>query len=156
MGYSLLYRRIPKNRLVTTGDGDKGFITNVTINLSDYEEKQYIELDNILQLICDYIPYDIIGKYYDFNESFHEVYKDGGYEAYHYVMLLNDKGKELNESGEIYLESKFGFKIIHRNDNDWVAEMNYLAYEGNHDKYNTKAEACDVEDWEVNIEKYKK
>ncbi len=92
LGYSLLYRRIPKNRLVTTGDGDKGFITNVTINLSDYEEKQYLELDNILQLICDYFPYDIIGKYYDFNESFHAVYKDGGYEAYHYVMLLNDKG----------------------------------------------------------------
>lgn len=54
------------------------------------------------------------------------------------------------------MESKFAFKIIHRNDNNWVAEMNYLAYEGNHDKYNTKAEACDVEDWEVNIEKYKK
>ncbi len=54
------------------------------------------------------------------------------------------------------MESKFAFKIIHRNDNDWVAEMNYLAYEGNHDKYNTKTEACDVEDWEVNIEKYKK
>ncbi len=71
-------------------------------------------------------------------------------------MLLNDKGKELNESEEIYLESKFVFKIIHRNDNDWIAEMNYLAYEGNYDKYNTKAEAYDVEDWEVNIEKYKK
>lgn len=106
-----------------------------------------------MQLICDYIPFDIIYKYYDFKESFHEVYKDGGYEAYHYVMDLNDKGKEVNKSGERYFESKFAFKVIHRNEDDWIAEMNYLSYEGNHDKFNP--DAYEVEDWDVNIEKYK-
>ena len=139
--------------LVTTGDEDNDVITNVTINLSDYEKEQYLELDNVMQLICDYIPYDIIDKYYDFKESFHEIYKDGGYEAYHYVMELNDKGKEVNKSGERYFNSKFAFKIMHRNDNDWIAVMNYLAYKGNHNKFRT--DAYDVEEWDVNIEKYK-
>lgn len=139
--------------LVTTGDEDNDVITNVTINLSDYGKKQYLELDNVMRLICDYIPYDIIDKYYDFKEAFHEVYKDGGYEAYHYVMELNDKGVEVNKSGERYFESKFAFKIIHRNEDEWIAEMNYLSYEGNHDKFS--ADAYEVEDWDVNIKKYK-
>ena len=139
--------------LVTTGDEDNGVITNVTINLSDYEKKQYLELDNVMQLICDYIPYDIIDKYYDFKESFHEVYKNGRYEAYHYVMELNANGKEVNKSGERYLQSPFAFKIIHRNDNDWIAVMQCTAYEGNHDKFS--ADAYDVEEWDADIEKYK-
>lgn len=140
--------------LVTTGDSDNGVITNVTINLSDYEKKHDLELDNVMRLICDYIPYDIINQYYDFKEAFHEVSKYGRYEAYHYVMEINDKGKEAKKSGESYLESKFAFKIIHRNDNDWIAKMNYLAYKGNHDKF--KADAYDVEAWDVDIEKYRK
>ncbi len=139
--------------LVTTGDEDNDIITNITINLSDIEKKEYLELDNVMKMICDYIPFDIIDKYYDFKESFHETYKDGGYEAYHYVMELNDEGKKVNKLGERNFASKFAFKIIHRNEDDWIAEMNYLSCEGNHDKFSSDAYV--VEDWDVNIEKYK-
>lgn len=136
--------------LVTSGNED--VITNITINLSDYEEKQSLELEKVMRLICDYIPYDIIEQYYDFKESFHEMNKDGKYEAYHYVMELNDKGKDVNKSGERYFQSKFAFQIIHRNDNDWIATINYLAYEGIHDRLKSDG----VEAWDVDIEKYKK
>jgi len=135
--------------LITSGYSDKGVITNITINLSNVDNKKDIKLDDVLRLICDYIPYDIINKYYTFEKSFHEVYKDNSYEAYHYVMVLNEEGKK---SGERYYKGKFAFKIIHRNDDDWIAEMNYLAYEGNHDKFGLKY--YDVEDWDVDINKY--
>ncbi len=138
--------------LITTGDEDNNVITNVTINLSNVENKQDIRLDNVLKLICSYIPYDIIDEYYTFEESFHETHKSESYEAYHYIMTINDSGKSANKSGDRHLESKFAFKIIHRND-DWIANINYLSYEGNHHKFNP--DAYDVKSWDINIHKYK-
>lgn len=85
--------------------------------------------------------------------NFHEIYKDGGYEAYHYVMKINDDGKAVNKSGERYFEEKFAFKILHRKDNDWIATIKYSSYQGNHDKF--KPEAYDVEGWDVDIYEYK-
>ncbi|WIV11133.1 hypothetical protein [Proteiniborus sp. MB09-C3] len=141
--------------LMTTRNGKKYAITNVTIDLSSVDNKQDIKLDNVLNLICDYIPYDIIDKYYTFKESFHEIHRHENYEAYHYVMVINDEGKNVHNSGERYLESKFAFKIIHRNDNDWIAKMSYLSYEGNHQKFNFNASNYDVENWDVDINKYR-
>jgi len=139
--------------LVTTGDEDKDIITRVTINLSNIENKQDITLDDILQLICAYIPYDTINKYYTYEKSFHEIYKeDNKYEGYHYVMQINDAGKAANKSGEIHYKSKFAFKIMHRNGDDWIAEINLLSYQGNHERFHP--DAYDVEDWDIDINKY--
>lgn len=138
---------------VTTGAGDKRIITSVRINLSNVDNKHDLKLEDVLQLICDYIPYDILSKYYTFKESFHEKYKGGDYEAYHYVMVLNDAGKAANKSGDMRFNDKFAFKIIHRNENDWIAEINSLSYEGNQDQF--KPGAYDVEGWNVAIYKYR-
>lgn len=142
-----------EDALLFVGTNDFKVIDNVRINLSDVEGKQNIKLEDVLPLICDYIPYDIIDKYYDFKEAFHEIYKEGKYEAYHYVMDLNEEGKEANKSGEKKYDDKFSFQIIHRNDNDWIAEMEYLSSEGNYKKF--QKGAFDIKKWKVNLEKYR-
>ncbi|MGZ9586487.1 hypothetical protein [Paenibacillus marinisediminis] len=140
--------------LVTAPGGVNRIISNITINLSNVENKHDIKLDDVLKLICDYIPYDIMDKYYTFEKSFHEVHKYEKYEAYRYVMKLNDDGKAVNKLGEKYYDPKFAFKIIHRNDDDWIAEINYLSYHVNRDKSNDPA-SIEVEDWNVDINKYR-
>lgn len=139
--------------LLFVGTIDSKVIDNIRINLSDVEGNQNIELEDVLPLVCDYIPYEIIDKYYDFKEAFHEIYKAGNYEAYHYVMDLNDAGKEANKSGEIKYDDKFSFQIIHRNDNEWTAEMNYLSYEGKYRSF--KEGEFDIKKWKVNLKKYR-
>lgn len=137
--------------LVTTRD-DK-VITDIIINFSHSDEiKHELTVKKVLKVVCEYIPYDILEKYYTFTESFHETSKDGKYEAYHYVMSLNEQGKSANVSGDYLLYDKFAFKIIHRDD-DWIAEINRSAYEGNHEKFS--ADAYVVEDWKVDLSKYK-
>lgn len=144
-----------EDKLLLVTPSDNNVITDITINFSHSEDiKHELTVEKVLKVVCEYIPYDIIEKYYTFTESFHETFKgDKKYEAYHYVMSLNKKGKSVNKSGDFYYEGKFAFKIIHRNDDDWIVEINYLAYEGNHDKFS--ADAYEVENWEVDLSNYK-
>lgn len=142
--------------MITSSDEDNGVITNVSMNFSNSNElKQKLTVNDVLKVVYEYIPYDIIDKYYTFNESFHEKLLDGDYEAYHYVMTLNEQGKAVNKSGKTNYEDKFAFKIIHRNGDDWLAEINYLAYEGNHDKAANNKGKYKVEKWNVGLSKLK-
>ncbi|MDF2655545.1 MAG: hypothetical protein K0R19_2019 [Bacillota bacterium] len=136
--------------LITTGDSDNNVITKVTINLSEVENKQDIVLDDALALICQYIPYDIIASYYTFEDAYYEVFADGGFEGYHYLMHLNDTGKA--QPAELALKENFAFSIIHRGDNEWIASIDYFAYDGNHDKYSPGAYVA--QKWDVDISQY--
>ncbi len=142
-----------EDALLLVGTTDSKVIDNIRINLSDVEGNQNIELEDVLSLVCDYIPFEIIDKYYDFKEAYHETYKAGKYEAYHYVMDLNEAGRKANKTGEIKYDDKFSFQIIHRNDHEWIAEMNYLSYKGKYKSF--KEGEFDIKKWKVNLKKYR-
>lgn len=143
-----------EDKLLLVETSDKKKISDITINFSYSDEiKHELTVDKILKVVCEYIPYEILEKYYTFSKSFHETYKEGKkYEAYHYVMSLNKEGKAANVSGDYLLYDKFAFKIIHRNDDDWIAEINRSAYKGKHEK---SRDGYEVEDWKVDLSKYK-
>ncbi|QUH20256.1 hypothetical protein [Alkaliphilus sp. B6464] len=137
--------------LVTTGNEDKGVITKVIINFPKSNE---LTIDDVLKVVCEYIDYDIIEKYYSFNESFHETHVDGDYEGFHYVMKLNEEGKAANKSGEVYYQDKFAFNIGRlKNNEQWTAEISYMMYKGEHDKFHPKA--YNVENWDIDLNKFK-
>lgn len=140
--------------LITTGndDWDNDFITSVNFNLHNTESGHELTVDDVLKIVCEYIPYEILEKYYTFDYAFHETNISGGYEAYHYVMLLNEEGRAANKSDDKDYRDKFAFKIAH-NDDGWHAEIDLLAYEGNFQRYGLKF--YKVEDWVVDINKYK-
>lgn len=148
-------KRNNEDKLLIIATSDKKLISDITINFSYSDEiKHELTVDKVLEIACEYIPYEMLEKYYTFTKSFHETFKGKEkYEAYHYVMSLNKKGKSARKNSDFYLDSKFAIKIIHRNDDDWIVEINYLAYQGNHEKFSAKA--YEVEDWEVDLSKYK-
>ncbi|MBU5677796.1 hypothetical protein KQI88_15360 [Alkaliphilus sp. MSJ-5] len=141
--------------LITTSDTANGVITKVIINFPKSNE---LTINDVLKVVCEYIDYDIIEKYYSFNESFHETRVDGGdkglyYEGFHYVMKLNEEGKAVNKSREAYYQDKFAFKIGHKNNEQWTAEISYMMYKGGHDRFHPKA--YNVENWDIDLSKFK-
>lgn len=150
-------RRSSRNKdallLATSNDSYNDIINSISINLSNVDNKQDIKFEEVLELVCNYIPYDIIDKYYVFDEAFHETFKAGDYEAFIYVMKINENGKAVNKLGEKHYNDRFAFKIIHRNDNDWIVSMDSLSYEGNYSS--SKQGVYDVENWDVDIYKYR-
>jgi hypothetical protein len=88
-------------------------------------------------------------KYYKYTESFYETSKDGNYKAYHYVMSLNKEGKAANANNDFLLYDKFAFKIIHKNDDDWIIKISRSAYKGKHEK----SDKYEVEYWKADLSK---
>jgi len=133
--------------LITTNDKDNGIITNISFNFSDVQDKDKLTVDEVLKIVCTYIPYDIFNKYYDYKTSFKETYKreDRGYVAYHYIMALNENGKKLKDAN---YNSTFAFKIYCSDKNKWSSQISPLAANGNSEKA-----SFDVEKWKVDLKK---
>lgn len=136
--------------LITTGNEDNGIITDVSFNFSNIENKDSLNVEEVLKIVCGYIPYDILDKYYDYKTSFKATYhEEGGYVAYHYVMKLNKNGEKLTNTN---YQSTFAFKIYCRDKNNWLAEINILAADGNYSKWEKGSYYAD--DWKVDINSY--
>lgn len=136
--------------LMTKDELSGKVITDIMIDFSDIENKQEIQLAEVLPFIGGYIPYDIIDTYYIFEESFHEIHKEEPYEAYYYTMVLNDIGQSAYESGEQDLINKIGIRIVHK-DEDWIANIGLLSDEGEHKLH---PELYDVQDWAIDIHEF--
>ncbi len=67
-----------EDKLLLVATSDKKIISDITINFSYSDEiKHELTVDKILKVVCEYIPYEILEKYYTFSKSFHETYKEG-------------------------------------------------------------------------------
>lgn len=141
--------------LITTGDSDKNYITSIVIDFRNSTEHTNYSFDNMLSLVCSYIPFDIIDKYYSFNNSFKEVTSDGVMDSYYYIYELNHDGMDYNaQNNTPHLDSKFAFNIRHYlTDNSWAVEINYLSSKGNTDKF--AAGYFSREDWNIDLNSYR-
>lgn len=136
--------------LVSSGDN---VISNIAIDLSTVENKQNITLKDVLKLVGDYIPYDMLDKYYVYKDSFHQIATDGKYEAYYYIMQIRDRGDVVTDGGKDTRFGIFAFKIRHWDNGDWVAIINTSVEPS--DYYNTDGGIYKVKKWKVDINKYK-
>lgn len=66
---------------------------------------------------------------------------------------LNNKGKEVNKSGKMHLYSRFTLRIIHRNDDDWIAKIDTITDAGNFES--SEKGAYKVSKWKNNVDKYR-
>ncbi len=137
--------------LMISGDKETAAITDITINLP---ESNKMTMDDVLKVVCEYIPYDIIEKYYTFKKAFKEGPTDGDYDEFHYVMTRNEKGEEANKTDKVHYQDTFAFEIIRKNNGSWRATINSFVYEGYADKW--QQGSYNVEDWKVDLNKYKK
>lgn len=130
-------------------------IRSIEINLSEVEDKENIQLDDVLKLICHYIPFNIVSKFYTFDKAIHEIGDTNEYEVYYYLMKINEQGEALRQSGESYLHSDLGITIFRRGDNNWSAELSYLRYTEPRLRWPNEQNNS-VEDWDVDIFDYAK
>ncbi len=141
-----------EDKLLLAATGNNKVITDITIDFTHSDEiKHKLTVEKVLKIVCEYIPYDILEKYYEYTESFYETSKDGNYKAYHYIMSLNKEGKAASANNDFLLYDKFAFKIIHKNDDDWIVKINRSAYKGKHEK----SDKYEVEYWKADLNKYK-
>ena len=139
--------------LITPYYADNNVISRICFDFGQMESGHELTVNDVLKIVCDYIPYDILEKYYTFDRAFHETSVRGGYEGYHYVMRLNDEGRAARKSDSNYLADTFAFQIICSNENEWEAEINSSADYGNYQS--AAPRAYKVKDWEVDINVYR-
>jgi hypothetical protein len=139
---------------MATGDKNKSTIIDITICfLTSKNSNNELTIEDVVKAASAYLPYDILEKYYIFDEAFSERHIGGGdYRGYYYVMTLNDEGYAANKSGKVHYEDKFAFNIAYMK-SSWIIEINPLAYKAKHDKYDPKNYI--VEEWKVNLDEYR-
>lgn len=87
-----------KTILCVEGYRNSDLIHGIEVYFSNFEQPATISLEEALPIITSYIPYDVIEKYYQFNES--KVYipdEDNSAQTKYYVITYNltDNGKAL-------------------------------------------------------------
>ena len=93
--------------LSMSGDERTDIIKSIIINFENFENNPEIELDEIIPMIAEYMPYDIMDKWYVYSSSKAVVpdnIEDGKESIYHIAYRLTDeakKSKEHNYSGSI-------------------------------------------------------
>ncbi len=124
-------------------------ITYISINFSTSEEfKQGLTIDDVLKVVCEYVPFDILDQNYSFKEALYLTREDKG-ELYYYAMRLNDVKEE--RSG--YLNDKlFIIKIVHSSDNNWFVYMEEDTDDHELDKIIRNYSR--FEEWEINLKSY--
>ncbi|BCJ95412.1 hypothetical protein acsn021_29810 [Anaerocolumna cellulosilytica] len=146
---------IKKGELLTNGSAllvmtsnTEETISDIRINLSGYSsEKEPLTVKDILKVICEYIPYNIIYKYYTFDKAFYEIIKAGEYEKYYYLWVLNERGKEEIQNGNKVLSDKLAFEIIYDKEEGWNIQIGALSYDENED-------SISVQEWDIDILDY--
>lgn len=152
--------RYDKEALLSMSDGHRvwspdSIIRSIDINLSNVEGKENIQVDDVLKLICYYIPSNIISKFYTFDKAVHVIGVTNEYEVYYYLMKLNEQGEALRQSGEDYLHSDLGIRILRRGDNEWSAEIGYVELEYTEKELRELIERYDnFKHWDVDILDY--
>jgi hypothetical protein len=106
--------------VITSIYPDSDIIGDIYFDFSLLQKSEEYSIDDMLNIICDYIPFDIVNQYYDFEESFMEESPEGDFVGYYYIMKLNNKGKALKS--ELY-EDIFAFKILRDQHYNWEMEI---------------------------------
>lgn len=106
--------------VITSQYPDSDIIGDIYFDFSALQNNEKYSVDDMLNIVCDYIPFDIINQYYDFDTSFMEESPEGDFVGYYYIMKLNKKGKVLKS--DIY-EDTFAFKIIRNQFYNWKMEI---------------------------------
>lgn len=150
-GSNWMYTKAPL-LINTKKEGKDAVITQILFDFIYEEDKEKLNIDEMLKIVCKYIPYDIISKYYSYSSSFKitDVNNTEEYVAYHYVMSLNINGKKLNNPD---YDQIFAFDIICRNGAYWTAEISPYAANGITDKDGKVKYKTD--EWKVDINKYR-
>jgi|GEM_PF-2895757 len=134
--------------LVMTSDTKTEMISDIRINLSGYSMKEKpLIVGDVLKVICEYIPYDIITKYYSSDKAFYEIIKAGEQEKYYYLWVLNEKGKQEIRKGNKALSDKLAFEVVYDREEGWNAQIGVFSYDENED-------STSVQEWDIDISAY--
>lgn len=134
--------------LVMTSDAKGKIISDITINLSGYSSKEKpLTVKDVLKVVCEYIPNNMIKRYYTSDKAFYEIVKAEENEKYYYLWVLNEKGKLEKQKGDKVLSDKLAFEITYSKEDGWNAQIGVFSYDEHVD-------SLSVQDWEIDILKY--